>query len=203
MTSPAPQPSPSATIQAGPRIGLTAQLLTGLVMCLAAAPIIWLQKEPKAVFTGPVPLLSQLLVGHVLALVAALGSYALFRLTKDSASTARTVESYSRLDLRGLNPLWISIGAAVGEELLFRAALQPFLGVWVVSLLFLLTHVPVYRFRKLDRATLVQAGGIFLCSVMLGFIFQQVGLIAAMLVHLWIDVVGLVAVRSIIQKRGV
>lgn len=201
MTSPAPH-TPSAPTRPRARIGLLAQLLTALVMCVVAAPIIWLQKDPQAVFTGPVPLLSQLLVGHVLALVAALGSYALFRLTKDSASTARTVESYARLDLRGLNPLWISIGAAVGEELLFRAALQPFLGVWVVSLLFLVTHVPVYRFRMLDRATLVQAAGIFACSVLLGYVFQQVGLIAAMLVHLWIDVVGLVAVRSVIQKRG-
>ncbi|WP_296944131.1 CPBP family intramembrane glutamic endopeptidase [uncultured Massilia sp.] len=200
MNKPAPPPAAPST---RPQIGLTAQLLTGLGMCVVAAPFIWLQKDPKAVFTGPVPILSQLLVGHVLALVAALASYALFRLTKESASTARTVETYARLDLRGLNPLWISIAAAVGEEMLFRAALQPFVGVWIASLLFVATHVPVYRFRKLDRATLVQAGGIFLCSVVLGFVFARVGLVAAMLVHLWIDVVGLLAVRSMLQRRAI
>jgi uncharacterized protein len=199
MNNPVP---PSSATAPRPQIGLAAQLLTAVGMCVIAAPVIWFQKDPKAVFTGPVPLLSQLLVGHVLALVAALASYALFRLTAQSTSTARTVETYARLDLRGLNPLWISIGAAVGEEMLFRAALQPFLGVWIVSLLFLVTHVPVYRFRKLDRATLVQAAGIFACSVALGFVFEKVGLVAAILVHMWIDIVGLVAVRGVIQKRG-
>jgi membrane protease YdiL (CAAX protease family) len=86
--------------------------------------------------------------------------------------------------------------------MLFRAALQPLLGVWIVSLLFLVTHVPVYRFRKLDRATLAQAAGMFVCSVVLGFVYQYVGLVAAILVHLWIDVVGLVIVRNAIQARG-
>jgi membrane protease YdiL (CAAX protease family) len=111
----------------------------------------------------------------VLALIAAAASWVLFRLTARSASSARTIESYARLDLRGLNPLWISIAAAIGEEMLFRAALQPLLGVWIVSLLFLLTHVPVYRFRKLDGATLAQAAGVFAGSVVLGFVFQYVG----------------------------
>ena len=91
-----------------------------------------------------------LLVGQVLALFAAGVSWLLFRMTADSAASARTIDSYARLDLSGLNPLWISIAAAIGEEMLFRAALQPLLGVWIVSLLFLVTHVPVYRFRKLE-----------------------------------------------------
>jgi len=42
----------------------------------------------------------------------------------------RTAASYSQLDLRGLNPVWISIAAGIGEELLLRAGLQPLLGLW-------------------------------------------------------------------------
>jgi membrane protease YdiL (CAAX protease family) len=106
------------------------------------------------------------------------------------------------LDLGGLNPLWISIAAAVGEEMLFRAALQPLLGVWIVSLLFLLTHVPVYRFRRLDGATMAQAAAVFGGSVVLGFVFDHVGLLAAMLVHMWIDIVGLLLVRQALQARA-
>jgi membrane protease YdiL (CAAX protease family) len=160
MTAPAPNPSPAPVPPARPQIGLIAQLLTCLGFCIVAAPIIWLQADPRAALAGTMPLMWQMLVGQGLALVAALVSYIVFRMTANSASTARTIESYARLDLRGLNPLWISIAAAIGEEMLFRAALQPFLGVWIVSLLFLVTHVPVYRFRKLDRATLAQAAGI-------------------------------------------
>ncbi|MDN4055112.1 CPBP family intramembrane metalloprotease [Massilia sp. YIM B02763] len=197
-----PASTPPAAAGTHPQIRLGAQLLTCLGLCLVAAPIIMMQADPRAAIAGRMPLLWQVLVGQGLALVAAVASYLLYRLTAKSASTARTVESYSRLDLRGLNPLWISIAAAVGEEMLFRAALQPWLGVWIVSLLFLVTHIPVYRFRKLDGATLSQVAGIFGCSVLLGLVFDHVGLLAAVLVHLWIDVVGLVVVRGVIAARG-
>jgi membrane protease YdiL (CAAX protease family) len=183
-------------------IRLASQVLTCLAFCLIAVPIIWFtQAHPAELFSRPVGPLAQLLVGQVLALLAAGASWALFTLTAKSASSARTIDSYARLDLRGLNPLWISIAAAIGEEMLFRAALQPLLGVWIVSLLFLLTHVPVYRFRKLDGASLAQAASVFAGSLVLGFVFDRVGLLAAMLVHMWIDIVGLLIVRRALQAR--
>jgi membrane protease YdiL (CAAX protease family) len=200
MTEPQPIPAPQTTARAP--IRLASQVMTCLLFCLIAAPIIWFSRpHPVALFSRPAGPLTQLLVGQVLALIAAVGSWLMFRLTARSASSARTIESYSRLDLGGLNPLWISVAAAIGEEMLFRAALQPLLGVWIVSLLFLLTHVPVYRFRKFDGATIAQAAGVFGGSVVLGFVFEYVGLLAAMLVHAWIDIVGLLIVRHAIQTR--
>jgi membrane protease YdiL (CAAX protease family) len=196
------QQTPASSIAPRAPIRLASQLLTCLVFCLIAAPIIYFSRpEPLALFARPAGPLSQLLVGQVLALLAAGASWALFRLTSRSASSARTIESYARLDLSGLNPLWISIAAAIGEEMLFRAALQPLLGVWIVSLLFVLTHVPVYQFRKLDGATIAQAASVFIGSVVLGYVFEYVGLLAAMLVHMWIDIVGLMLVRQAIQAR--
>jgi membrane protease YdiL (CAAX protease family) len=207
MTEPQHTPSPDAAAPhssaARAPIRLASQVLTCLVLCLIAAPIIWFTRpHPIELFSRPVGPLSQLLVGQVLALIAAAVSWVLFRVTANSASSARTIDSYARLDLSGLNPLWISIAAAIGEEMLFRAALQPLLGVWIVSLIFLLTHVPVYRFRKLDGATLAQAASVFVGSVVLGFVFQYVGLLASMLVHMWIDIVGLMIVRHTIQTRN-
>jgi membrane protease YdiL (CAAX protease family) len=196
------QQPPASNIAPRAPIRLASQLLTCLVFCLIAAPIIYFSRpEPLALFARPAGPLTQLLVGQVLALLAAGASWALFRLTSRSASSARTIESYARLDLSGLNPLWISIAAAIGEEMLFRAALQPLLGVWIVSLLFVLTHVPVYQFRKLDGAAIAQAATVFIGSVVLGYVFQYVGLLAAMLVHMWIDIVGLMLVRQAIQAR--
>ncbi|MCS0588589.1 CPBP family intramembrane glutamic endopeptidase [Massilia norwichensis] len=198
--TPLENPAPPAAVRAP--IRLVSQVLTCLVFCLIAAPIIYFSRpEPLTLFSRPAGPLTQLLVGQVLALIAGAGSWLMFKLTASSASSGRTIESYARLDLRGLNPLWISFAAAIGEEMLFRAALQPLLGVWVVSLLFLLTHVPAYRFRKLDGATIAQAAGVFGGSVVLGFVFEYVGLLAAMLVHAWIDIVGLLIVRRAIQTR--
>nr|WP_308633708.1 CPBP family intramembrane glutamic endopeptidase [Massilia sp. YIM B02769] len=145
---------------------------------------------------------NQLLFGLGLSALAAVGSYVSFRLTASSESTRKTIAAYARLDLSGFNPVWISLAAAVGEELLFRAALQPLLGVWITSVIFLLTHTPVYQFRKLDKATLVQAAGMFGLSVALSFIYQYVGLLAAVLVHVAIDVVGLYVVRNALRARG-
>ena len=182
-------------------IRLTAQVLTCVAFSLVALVIIFVaQGDPLAVFTGPMDWGSQLLFGLALSALAAVASYASFRLTAQSEATRNTITAYGRLDLSGLNPVWISLAAAIGEELLFRAALQPLLGVWITSLLFLLTHTPVYQFRKLNRATLMQAAGVFGASVALGFVYQYVGLLAAVLVHTALDVVGLYVVRN--ELRG-
>jgi len=194
---------PSTPPQARPPIRLTAQLLTCLVFLIIAAVIIVVAyAEPLSVFVGPMNVGTQLLFGLGLSALAATGSYVSFRMAATSESTRKTIAAYARLDLSGLNPVWISLAAAIGEELLFRAALQPMLGVWITSVIFLLTHTPVYQFRKLDKATLVQAAGVFGASVVLGFIYQYVGLLAAVLVHVAIDVVGLYVVRNALRQPG-
>lgn len=186
-------PAPAAR----PPIRLAAQVLTCLMFCMLAAPIIWFgQRDPLAAFKGAMAPMWQLLIGQGLALLAAAGSYVMFRLTARAKSTTDTIASYARLDLRGLNPLWIALAAAIGEETLFRAALQPLLGIWITSLVFVATHTPAYRFRRFDVATLAQAAGVFGGSVALGLMYRYVGWIAAVLVHLWIDIVGLLIVRA-------
>lgn len=194
---------PSIPPQTRPPIRLTAQLLTCLVFLVIAAVIIFVAyAEPLSVFVGPMNVGNQLLFGLGLSALAAAGSYVSFRMTASSESTRKTIAAYARLDLSGFNPVWISLAAGIGEEVLFRAALQPLLGVWITSVIFLLTHTPVYQFRKLDKATLVQAAGVFGVSVVLGFIYQYVGLLAAVLVHVAIDVVGLYVVRNALRVRG-
>ena len=200
--SPTPKPPPSPAQPTRAPIRLTAQVLTCVVFSLCALVIIFVaQAEPLSVFRGPMSVGEQLLVGLGLSALAAVASYASFRLTAQSEATKNTIIAYGRLDLSGRNPVWISLAAAIGEELLFRAALQPLLGVWIASLLFLLTHTPVYQFRKLDAATLVQAGGVFGASVGLGLIYQHVGLLAAIMVHAAFDVVGLYVVRIVLRAR--
>ena len=203
--SPPSRPTRSPTAGAGtrPPIRLGAQVLTALVLCLIAAAILFFRHADwRTLFKRPLDPLWQLLIGQGMALVACVVSWLTYRSAPDSEANTRTIASYARLDLSGLNPLWIALCAAIGEELLFRAALQPLLGVWIVSLVFLATHVPVYRFRQLDRASLVQAAGVFGASVALGYTFAYVGLLAAMIVHAWIDIVGLLVVRSRMRERS-
>jgi membrane protease YdiL (CAAX protease family) len=106
------------------------------------------------------------------------------------------IELVSRADLNGFNPLWISLCAGVGEETLFRGALQPLLGLWVTSLIWTVLHYQTGGFRTMNRMKAVYAVLVFLASVLLGIVFVQIGLIAAMVAHTVIDLVALTMLRS-------
>ena len=87
---------------------------------------------PDTLLAG-LPWPQQALIGAVLGLLVG-GASSISALRKPGAGTVqRTADSYGQLDLRGLNPIWISLAAGVGEELLFRAALQPLIGIWLSS----------------------------------------------------------------------
>ncbi len=178
-------------------IGLRRQLLTCLAMISIALLILCLSPATlsSALLVGLKPSI-QVALGLAAGAVVAATSYLGFVVQSRRQYTQRTVASYSRLDLRGLNPLWIGLAAGFGEELLFRGALQPLLGLWLTSAIFVLVHVRAYQFKSIDVPTLIQATGLFAASVLLGLIAQYVGLIAAMLVHAIIDIVSLYAIRG-------
>ena len=90
--------------------------------------------------------------------------------------------------------------AGLGEELLFRGALQPLLGIWLTSAIFVVAHMRAYQFKKVDKAALVQMATLFGTSALLGLIAQYVGLIAAILVHALIDICSLYMLRSLKER---
>ena len=178
-------------------ISLGRQFLICIAMCAIASIIIalWFPRPVLGVLLASLPLSWQAAIGLLIGAVFALGMLFGSRRTSQSGSTRRMADNYARLDLRGWNPLWIALFAGFGEELLFRGALQPLVGLWIASLLFVLAHARAYRFRKLDKATLAQALGLFATSIALGLIARFGGLLTAMIVHTAIDIAGLYAIR--------
>ncbi len=179
------------------KISLRLQLFPCLLLCaLAAGVILMFHGQP---YVGPLlaglPMTCQVILGLVIGAVGWAVSVIGYKYTARHQATRSTIDSYSRLDLRGWNPLWIALAAGFGEELLFRGALQPLLGIWITSVLFVLVHARAYRFNKLGNRVLVQALDIFASSVILGFLARYAGLVTAMIVHAAIDVVGLYAIR--------
>jgi len=185
-------------------IPLRCQLLTCLVSVLVALLLIRFVQHaalPEALLAG-LPSPQQALIGAALGLLVGGVSF-ISALRKPGAdSVQRTADSYGQLDLRGLNPVWIALAAGIGEEMLFRAALQPLSGIWGSSLLFLLLHARVYDFGRFDRAAFLQAGSVFGMSMVFGLVYIYAGLVAAMLAHTLIDILGLYAVRRLVH-RGV
>lgn len=198
MESERNSPDMESTVGRRGRIGLARQLVVGVGMtAVAIALILLFHTEPLGVLLrAGLPWPQQLALGLGIGGLAALGSYIGLLFQSKHHHTRSTIQSYSRLDLRGLNPVWIAVAAGIGEELLFRGALQPLLGIWLTSVLFVLAHVRAYQFKSINRTTAIQAGVLFVTSLALGFIFQHVGLIAAMLTHAAIDIAGLYAVRG-------
>lgn len=89
--------------------------------------------------------------------------------------------------------IWLlSACAGIGEEILFRGALQPLLGLPLTALLFVFLHGYL---NPLNRPLFLY--GILLCLVSAGFgyLFVAFSLPAAMIAHFWIDVVLLYYLR--------
>ncbi len=173
------------------------------MLAAIAIAILLVRQVPLAgLLQAGLPWWQQGLAGIALGLAAG-GMSALTTLRKpDSEAVQRTAASYARLDLSGWNPFWISLAAGISEELLFRAALQPLMGIWGASLLFLLVHLGAYDFRRFDRAALWQAGGVFGMSVLFGLGFDYVGLPAVMIAHTIVDIIGLYLVRHLAERKA-
>jgi membrane protease YdiL (CAAX protease family) len=105
----------------------------------------------------------------------------------------------SRFDLDALNPLWISLSAGIGEELLFRGALQPIVGLWWTSSIFTLAHFRSGQFRSMNWQKLIYATSVFIAGLFLGYVFLEFGLIAAIVTHATVDVISLFTAQRLLR----
>jgi uncharacterized protein len=81
--------------------------------------------------------------------------------------------------------VFVSICAGVGEEILFRGAIQPMLGVWVTAILFVAIHGYLNPFNW--RLSIY---GLFMTVAIagIGYLTVYFGLISAIAAHTMIDI---------------
>lgn len=82
--------------------------------------------------------------------------------------------------------IFISFCAGVGEEILFRAAVQYYLGIWLTAILFVAIHG---YFSVRNWRISVYGGFMTLVIAGVGYMFDYVGLLSAISAHFAIDVV--------------
>ncbi|MDX1636521.1 MAG: CPBP family intramembrane glutamic endopeptidase [Balneolaceae bacterium] len=82
----------------------------------------------------------------------------------------------------------LSLFAGVGEELLFRGAVQPVLGIWMTTIIFVGLH-GYFKFQKPGH--ILFGALMFGLSMVLGYLFEYAGLLAAMSAHAVYDVIML------------
>jgi membrane protease YdiL (CAAX protease family) len=185
---------------AKPLIGVRRVLVTCSI-AIALAALINAAFGAKALLTVALdgqPIAAQIGWGITFGLAISITSSVIVLFFPPFSSLRRQMlELLNRLDLSGLNPLWFGLGAGIGEELLFRGALQPIVGVWWASLIFTLAHFRTGQFHLMNWQKLLYAIFVFIAGLFLGYVFSEIGLIAAMVTHATVDVVWFFSVQRL------
>jgi membrane protease YdiL (CAAX protease family) len=187
------------------RFGIGAALLQ-LVALLAIAFIINALFGPKPLWTvvsDGRSLVWQLSAGIVLAIAFSVPALvAILKFDFFRGFKTLLLALTQRVDLSGWSPLWFGLCAGIGEELLFRGALQPLLGIWWTGLIFALAHYGTGGFKSMNSMKWGYAAFLFLTSLMLGLVLTQIGLIATMVLHSVADAVIFFVLRGVARSSN-
>ena len=97
-----------------------------------------------------------------------------------------------------LEIMFYSMCAAVGEELLFRGAIQPYVGIWVTSLLFIALH----GYLSFTKPMMALYGLFMVCvSAGMGYLLVFHGIYASIAAHFVYDVVMFLHLRMEVAKK--
>lgn len=135
---------------------------------------------------GSTNIFLQALIGLGYGLIAALLAWLII-----SAKQLTPVRHFyggliQQVQLTRTDIIYVSVCAGIGEEILFRGALQPLMGIWITSVFFVLIHgylnpKNIHLFFYGLYMVLAIAG--------LGYMAQYLGLISSIWAHIVIDII--------------
>lgn len=139
----------------------------------------------ETVLSGPFIWYIQLGTGVLYGGITAFVAWVIVSLPLLSATRSFFVNLIQPLHLSWWAIIYISLCAGIGEELFFRGALQPYLGIWLTSIVFVALHgyLNPWNWR-------LSIYGVFMTFAIagLGYLTQHLGLLSAMVAHTVIDV---------------
>lgn len=94
--------------------------------------------------------------------------------------------------------IYLSLCAGIGEEILFRGVIQPFLGLFITSFLFIAMHGYI-RFKSIPE--FVFGMSLFGIGLGLGLLAWKVGLLAAIIAHSLYDMVAFLRLQKDYRDR--
>lgn len=176
---------------------LAAAAIFSLVACVV---IVYFRGQTlRALFTAGRPLSTQILIGLVVGVAVALAVVLLLLKAPFFARLRDFIRSIlSQVRPTGFDMLLVSLLAGFSEELFFRATLQPALGLWLAALVFALAHTGV----SISPAKLAFAAFVFVMGLLLGTLYGQVGLVAAVVAHAAYDLIFLLAVKRFLRPQN-
>ena len=128
----------------------------------------------------------QITVGIVFGIITAKAGWQIVELPMLNKTKAFFSGLIKPLRLDTTQIVFISLCAGVGEELFFRGAIQPMLGVWMTAILFVLLHGYLNPFNM--SLTMY---GIYMVLVIgvLGLMTEHFGILTAIVAHTLIDII--------------
>ena len=151
-------------------------------------------------FIGVEPIWLQVLIGISFGIVTAMAGWQIVELPQMTKIKIFFTELIKPLKLNNSQIVFISICAGFGEELLFRGAIQPVLGIWITSILFVLLHGYLNPFNL--PLTFYGVYMVFVIGVM-GLMTEHFGILTAMIAHTLIDIIllGKLSVTSLPNEK--
>ena len=147
-----------------------------------------------SLFQTATPWYTQVGLGLLYGVVTALIGWFIVNMTFLADTRSFFAKLIQDLNLTFPDILFISFCAGTGEEILFRGAIQPYLGVWITAILFVAIHG--YLNPKNWRISIY---GTYMCLVIvgIGYMCDKMGITSAIAAHFAIDVVLLYALAHI------
>ena len=136
-------------------------------------------------FDGPYSLWIEVLAGVTYGIVASLIAWSVVKWPKMNATRTFFENLFRDAELSIWHIVFISICAGVGEEILFRGFIQPYVGLWLTSVLFVAIHGYLNPFnRPLFTYGIVMV--VLIAGV--GVMLEIFGLLPCIIAHTIIDI---------------
>lgn len=154
---------------------------------LLGAGIIWLfSATPLTELLQRTPMFWQLLFGTGYGLAFGLIALSVVESEELEGITDYLSQMIQSSNLRFIDVLFASVCAGIGEEIMFRGAIQPFLGIWITAVIFIAIH----GYLSLEDLGVFFYGVLMVVmSAGLGYLTNWLGIAAAMAGHAVFDVV--------------
>ena len=153
------------------------------------------KKSPLSIFENGLDWYWQILIGGLYGLIISFIAKQIINSKMMADIRFFFAQIIEELNLQTTHILFYSFCAGVGEEILFRGTIQPILGIWLTSVIFIALHGYINPMNW--RISIYGVFMIFL-SAGLGYLYEHVGMISAMMAHFTVDVV----LFSYLQKKN-
>lgn len=146
------------------------------------------------IFNAPLPWYEQGIYGLLYGIVSAFVAWKIVKLKFLTSTRTFFGGLIKSLNLNIWDIVFISFCAGTGEEILFRGAIQPYLGIWITAILFVAIHGYLNPWNWK-----ISVYGLYMCFVIggIGIMCNKFGITSAIAAHFAIDLYLLVALNNI------